>query len=76
MFAPEITDDSLRYLKSLTNLRSLNLSVCYQLTDAGLEHLHHLDKLLSLDISDAEEVTEEGIMALKQALPNCDVNYR
>ncbi len=44
------------------------------ITDAGLEHLKGLTNLELLVLGDTQ-VTDEGIKKLREALPNCNINY-
>ena len=68
----KITDAGLEHLKGLENLEYLNLYGT-AVTDAGLKHLHGLKKLKKLYLWQAP-VTEEGAAALKQALPDVQIN--
>ena len=67
----QITDAGLVYLKALTNLQELYLSVT-QVTDAGLVHLWGLSKLLTLGLGETK-ITDAGVAELQKALPNCKI---
>lgn len=69
----EFGDDEMAYLKRLTNLTRLDL-LGPQITDAGPEHLEGLTNLAHLDLCDTQ-VTAEAVESLRQALPDCDVDY-
>jgi hypothetical protein len=66
------TDDSLKGIENLLQLRHLTLS-SRGITDAGLIHLEHLPNLQSLYLEDTQ-VTEQGIKRLQRALPDCRVS--
>ena len=65
-----ITDEGLKYLSKIENLRRLRLSGD-QITDAGLMYLASLKDLeiLTLSRDHGEEVMEN----LKKAMPNCTI---
>ena len=52
---------------------SLNLSGT-QVDDAGVEHLKKLTKLTNLSLLETK-LTSTGIAELKQALPNCKIDW-
>jgi len=66
--SPYGRDDTLVYVKALTNLRTLDLSYA-DITDAGLEHLNGLNQLQELDLgvdaSDAGLASLKGLINLK-----------
>ena len=62
------------HLKGLTNLQELDLAGT-QVTDAGLVHLKGLTNLQELDLS-YTQVTEGGVQEQRQALPNCNIQFR
>ncbi len=79
-----ITDEGMQHLKGLTKLETVRLEVSY-VSDAGLKHLHGLKNLQLLGLEDWDvwnavakenEITEEGVNDLKQALPNCRVDWQ
>ena len=59
------TDETLKHLKGLPNLTSLDLSFCDQITDAGLKHLKDLPNLTSLNLSGCWRITNAGLEHLK-----------
>lgn len=69
----QVTDAGMKYLSKLTSLRELILNDT-GITDAGLEHLRGMTNLQQLSLSDTR-VTRAGIDKLKEALPQCNVNY-
>ncbi len=78
-----ITDEGLQHLNGLTKLENLRIEISYA-SDAGLKHLHGLSNLRFLGLDDSDpanpearenEVTEAGVNALKQALPNCRIDW-
>ena len=62
----KITDESLRHLKALEELRILSLFFCPQLTGSGFEHLTELDKLANLNIGNNKNITDESLLHLRQ----------
>lgn len=69
----ELTDDDLRGIGQITSLRRLRVNG-KDITDAGLEYLQGLTNLVYLYVY-AEGSTEEGYKRLKQALPNCEIDW-
>lgn len=67
-----ITDARLEHLKGLINLVLLSLDST-QVSDAGLEHLRGLG--LQMLILENTHVTPEGVKKLREALPNCEIEY-
>jgi hypothetical protein len=49
-----VTDDGLRHLSGLRQLKTLSLFAANRVSDSGLEHLKALDRLEVLDLSEAE----------------------
>jgi len=45
-----------------------------EISDAGLVHLMGLSNLTDLDLG-GTEVSDEGISKLKEALPNCEIDF-
>jgi hypothetical protein len=70
---PEITDDDLRGIGQIKSLRRLRVNG-KDITDAGLEYLQGLTNLVYLYVY-AEGSTEEGYKRLKQALPDCEIDW-
>jgi serine/threonine protein kinase/formylglycine-generating enzyme required for sulfatase activity/Leucine-rich repeat (LRR) protein len=68
-----VTDAGLAHLKDRKNLKSLNLPNT-QVSDAGLVHLRGLKNLSSLDLRQTQ-VTAQGVADLKQALPDCTIEW-
>jgi hypothetical protein len=69
-----ITDDGLKHLASLRNLRYLWL-IGTDVTDTGLLHLIQLKNLQKLNLV-GTKVTDEGISKLKRELPNCQISMK
>lgn len=69
----EITDEDLRGIGQITSLRRLRVRG-ENITDEGLEYLHALTNLEYLHVF-AEGSTEEGYKRLKEALPNCEIDW-
>ena len=69
----DITDDSLEHVSRLTELQSLTLFIT-NVTDAGVVHLKRLTELQHLNLR-GTFVSTEGIEMLRQALPNCEIDY-
>jgi Leucine-rich repeat (LRR) protein len=70
-----ITDEGLKSLAGMANLRTLLLVRC-EVTNDGLQHLRGLANLELLDVS-GTKVTESGAKQFAQSLPKCKVElYR
>lgn len=69
----QVTDGALDNLRGLTSLQILDLRDT-QVTDAGLECLSGLANLQRLSLG-STQVTDEGIEKLREALPNCQIDY-
>jgi hypothetical protein len=72
--APRVSGAALQKLASLPNLRSLSLEDM-QISDADIPHLAKLQQLKNLSLCDTR-ISREGAERLRQALPNCQVEYR
>jgi Leucine-rich repeat (LRR) protein len=59
----QVTDDDLRFLKALMDLRKLDLEET-RITDAGLVHLKVLTKLEELDLEETR-ITDAGLEHLR-----------
>jgi WD40 repeat protein/serine/threonine protein kinase/Leucine-rich repeat (LRR) protein len=70
---PNVTDGGMVHLKDLRSLRRLELYDT-AVSDAGLEHLTGLTRLESLDLT-GTFVTAEGAAKLKEALPDCKIQF-
>lgn len=70
----QITDASLENLTDMQALVHLDLQGC-PITDNGLLHLASLKNLESLWLS-RTRVTERGVLGLRQALPECDIQWK
>ncbi len=68
----QITADGVVHLKTLSNLRDLNLDYT-GIGDEELQALSSLSKLDQLNVG-ATSVTPAGVAAFHKALPNCTVN--
>lgn len=69
----DFNDGQMTLLKNVTGLRHVNISA-NGITDAGLSHLHSI-KSLERVVVFSSDVTEQGIAALKDALPDCKVEW-
>ena len=69
----KITDEGLAHLAAMPALRSLAVDGT-QVTDAGLEPLLTSTRLSDINVN-RTQVTAAGITRLRQALPDCSVNY-
>jgi Leucine-rich repeat (LRR) protein len=65
-----ISDDGLVFLKSLPQLRILNIS-SVDITNAGMKHLLALTNLVHLDLSFCNRITDLGVKNLR-ALPKLE----
>ena len=63
----------MKHVSKLSNLSSLRLSNT-SISDAGLVHLARLPKLQDLQLLNTK-VTKNGVEALRDVLPNCEVQY-
>ena len=70
----EIDQIDLMHLGQVESLRELSFHH-NQMTDAGLKHLANLPRLQKLEFHQTR-VTEEGVSALREALPNCQIQVR
>ncbi len=70
----QITDAGLVHLQNLIALEELHLSWT-EIIDVGLVYLHKLKNLRSLDL-DYTKVSDAGIAAVKQALPDCRIDWK
>ena len=68
-----ISDAGLRYLKPLTELKTLSLDHT-RITDSGLLYLGGLTKLRFLMLVECPNITDDGVAKLQQLLPNCSIN--
>ncbi len=64
-FSCSIANPDLVHLKSLVNLRSLDLNDCISITNTGLKHLKSLVNLQILDLGGCDRITDEGLVYLK-----------
>jgi V8-like Glu-specific endopeptidase len=62
--ADRLTDEMLKNLGKLTNLKGLRLSGCYRLTETVMKNLENLTKLTSLDLSNVSDLTDIGLKSL------------
>jgi len=69
-----ITDDGLKYLNHLTELKWLDLAET-GITDVGLQHLMGLSTLKHLDLTKTR-VTAQGVSAIRQAIPKVEVQWK
>lgn len=68
-----ITNDGLAHLKDVTGLKTLILYGT-GITDDGVKYLEGQTQLAKLDLT-ATKVTAEGIAKLREALPDCDIQW-
>lgn len=78
-FDKPVADADLRHLKSLPNVKYLQLHRV-QLSDAGLAHIAGLKKLKQLELSGlylppVTSITQTGVNELQKALPNCSIIF-
>lgn len=66
-------DDTLRSIGRLSKFRILYADITH-VTDAGLKHIEKLDQLNYINLQKTQ-VTDAGITALRQALPNCRIEW-
>jgi hypothetical protein len=59
-----VTNEGIRYLKTLPHLIELNLSSC-SITDSGLVELKPLTRLLHLNLSYCNRITNQGLQKLR-----------
>ena len=59
-----VTNDGVRFIKTLNHLTELNLSSC-SLTDSGLAELKPLTRLVWLNISYCNRITNQGLLHLR-----------
>jgi len=71
--ANDITDAGLKHLSAIESLKSLDLYKT-NVTDQGLGYLERLSGLRSLDVR-RTDVTEEGVNKLKDAIPECHIEF-
>ena len=69
----KIADTTLLHLGGLSNLQDLYITRS-PVSDKGLQHLRSLKSLRKLRIY-GTKVTDSGVESLKQALPNCTIEY-
>lgn len=69
-----ITDAGLKSLEGLPRLEKLHVHSRAQLTDKSIESLSKHVRLFELKVG-GPGFTEEGIARLREALPNCKVQY-
>lgn len=70
----KISDAGLVHFQAFPDLDFLVLSET-AVSDAGLPQLTKLDKLRQLDLRKCQATTTAGVGLLRQALPNCKIEY-
>ena len=60
-FSPLVTDEAMKVLASMENLRAVRLNGVSQLTDAGLYSVLQLPSLVELDVRSCQNVSGKGI---------------
>lgn len=61
----DVTDEGLKVVATMTNLKQLRLTGCSRITDAGLAHLSKLTKLTDLCLNDTK-ITDAGLVHLSK----------
>jgi hypothetical protein len=69
----DICDDDLEMFRDLPAITELGLPDT-RITDGGVRHLKRLTKLRFLNLT-GTGLTPEGVRDLRQALPNCRIDY-
>jgi len=69
-----VTDEGLKQLTLINNLRDVNLGGSPGISDAGLDVLAGIDSLNRINVQ-ATAVTAEGISRFQQNRPNCKVRW-
>jgi hypothetical protein len=73
-YCPNITDQGLRHLSHLKELKILGLAGCEKITDLGLAHLANLPNLTILFIKAYDEkITPAGVKKLEDKLPGITI---
>lgn len=70
----DVTRHGLQLMRSLHNLRSLNLAACAKIVDTDLEYLPH--GLLHLNISCCQRISDEAIPLLPKTLESLEIQGR
>ena len=70
---PGVTDAGLAHFREMRDLSQVILTGTH-ITDAGLPVLHTAQRLLQLNL-EATDVTADGLNTLKQALPQCRIEW-
>ncbi len=70
-----ITDAGLRSLERLQTLEALDLEWSDAITGGGLQSFAKLPRLKWLDLSFCAGVTAPEVAELRQALPNCEIEF-
>jgi hypothetical protein len=60
LYETDATDDTVRSLRPLTNLQSLDLGFCQRLTDAAVSDIVHLSELQELNLGFCRRITSRG----------------
>lgn len=68
-----VTDQGLSYLVTFPELERLDLQGSIEITDQGLLELGLLRGLEWLDLRGCRRLTEPGLVALRAALPRCEI---
>ncbi|MCA9027639.1 MAG: protein kinase [Planctomycetaceae bacterium] len=69
----KMTDTGLKEVAKLNQLKNLGLQGV-KITDAGLDQLQNLKQLEQLDLRNTR-VTEAGVRSLREALPDCTIQF-
>ena len=69
-----VTDAGLKQLEQLEKLKQLWLDGCMKISDAGLTSVATLEELEWVNLNDCPDITAAGVLALQNALPECEVS--
>lgn len=61
---PDITDEDLHNLESLSSIQCLDMNSCGNVTDAGLQSIAHLTSLQRLRLTKCAQITDAGLESL------------
>ncbi len=73
MACPGVTDEGLRNLQGMENLKQLDLRGSLRITDRGLGHLAALKNLQWVQLGGGSKVSPSGVARLQALLPSANV---